>query len=129
MAYNQQEMKRMGRITANESKTSPQSLFDQYEERLQLAFRKPATYKANINVLMHAFGYFSDQLTSREKRFFLNSLEEYRREQVPLSVPLNLTESYINRFETDYLAQQTFFHPFPKELMTITDSGKGRSLK
>jgi len=94
-----------------------------------MAFRKPATFTANINVLMHAFGYFSDQLTTPEKRFFLNSLEEYRREQVPLSVPLSLTESYISRFQNDYLAQQSFFQPFPKEMMTITDSGKGRSLK
>ena len=128
MAYNQKEMKAMGRITANTESAKPASLFEEYEQHLLVALKNPATFKSNINVLMHAFGFFSDQLTNREKRFFLNSLEEYRREQAPLSVPLNLIESYIERFDCEYLEQQTFFQPFPKQLTTISDSGKGRTL-
>lgn len=75
---------------------------------------------ANINVLMHAFGHFSDDLTSSEKEFFLESLEKYRQGRIPLLVNQNLLKSWIIRFENEYLADQTFFEPYPEELMEIT---------
>jgi uncharacterized protein YbgA (DUF1722 family)/uncharacterized protein YbbK (DUF523 family) len=127
MAYSQKELKTMGQIVANHEKRNPEEVFREYEERLCAAFRHSPTYKANINVIMHAFGYFSKGMSPKERRFFLNSLEEYRREQVPLSVPLGLLRGAIVRFEVDYLAQQTFFEPYPTDLVEITDSGKGRS--
>ena len=75
---------------------------------------------------MHGLGYFSEKLSSDEKAFFLDSLERYRAGSVPLSVPLNIIRAFIVRFQENYLAQQTFFEPYPEELMEITDSGKGR---
>lgn len=36
------------------------------------------------------------------------------------------TEIRIIRFEQPYLIQQTYFNPFPEELLEITDSGKGQ---
>jgi uncharacterized protein YbgA (DUF1722 family) len=32
------------------------------------------------------------------------------------------------RFEREYLSQQTFFEPYPEELVSVVDSGKGRDL-
>jgi uncharacterized protein YbgA (DUF1722 family) len=43
---------------------------------------------------------------------------------VPLSTLIGMMMSWIVRFENDYLAQQTFFQPYPEPLITITDSGK-----
>ena len=60
------------------------------------------------------------------KNFFLNTLEEYRREQIPLSVPLRLLHSHVIRFNEPYLMQQVFFEPYPLDLVEITDSGKCR---
>ena len=73
-------------------------------------------------------GYFSKEISSNEKAFILDSMEKYRAGRVPLSVPLNVLRSLIVRFEQDYLMQQTFFEPYPEELVEITDSGKGRRL-
>ena len=102
-------------------------VFTEYENYLVDTLKRIPTHKSNINVMMHAFGYFSKDLSSKEKQFFLNSFEEYRREQVPLSVPLELLRASIIRFEVDYLWRQTFFSPYPVDLVKITDSGKGRS--
>jgi uncharacterized protein YbgA (DUF1722 family) len=33
-------------------------------------------------------------------------------------------ESWTVRFESGYLAQQTFFRPYPELLIALTDSGK-----
>ena len=126
MAYNQDKMRVLGRIVANPDKKPLAELIGDYEEHLARAFSKASRYTSNINVLMHGLGYFSKELSSNEKAFFLDSLERYRAGSVPLSVPLNIVRSFIVRFQEDYLAQQTFFEPYPEELMEITDSGKGR---
>lgn len=126
MAYNQERMRLLGRIVANPEKKAFREIIGSYEENLTAAFSKIPRYTSNINVLMHGFGYFSKELSSDEKAFLLDSLERYRAETVPLSVPLNIIRSFIVRFQEEYLAQQTFFEPYPEELMEITDSGKGR---
>lgn len=126
MAYNQQEMRAMGRVAANHDKKDAAAVFGEYGKRLSKAMARRSRYTADINVMMHALGYFSEKLGREEKQYFLNTLEEYRREQVPLSVPLRLMRSYIVRFNEEYLMKQTFFEPFPAELVTVTDSGKGR---
>jgi uncharacterized protein YbgA (DUF1722 family)/uncharacterized protein YbbK (DUF523 family) len=126
MAYNQEKMRVLGRIVANPEKKPFSEVIGGYEEQLVGAFSRAARYTSNINVLMHGLGYFSNELSSDEKAFFLDSLERYRAGSVPLSVPLNIVRSFVVRFQEDYLAQQTFFEPYPEELMEITDSGKGR---
>jgi uncharacterized protein YbgA (DUF1722 family) len=81
-----------------------------------------------INVLMHAMGYFSEELTSREKAFFLDALQAYREERTPLSVPVGIMKSYVVRFDEPYLMRQTFFNPYPDSMISVRDSGKGRKL-
>ncbi|MBD3182999.1 DUF1722 domain-containing protein [Candidatus Poribacteria bacterium] len=128
LAYNQEKMREMGRIVADASKKDISEVIEKYENRLHeslYSFSKPT---ANINVLMHGLGYFSDKLNSEEKQFFLDTLERYREDRIPLSVPLNILRSFIIRFEESYLKQQTFFDPYPEELVEISDSGKGRNL-
>jgi uncharacterized protein YbgA (DUF1722 family) len=77
---------------------------------------------------MHALGFFSDGLSTGEKAFFLDALERYRAGRIPLSAVTAIARSWIVRFSTDYLKNQTFFEPYPTELVEISDSGKGRKL-
>jgi uncharacterized protein YbgA (DUF1722 family)/uncharacterized protein YbbK (DUF523 family) len=128
MAYNQKELRILGRIVANHEKRPPRQVLDDYQEHLSRAFSRLSGHKSNINVLMHALGYFSKDLSHEEKSFFLDALQRYLVGKLPLSVPLNLVQAWIVRFENDYLGQQTFFSPYPEGLMKISDSGKGRDL-
>lgn len=128
MSYNQREMRALGRIAANEKKKPVGEVIDEYGERLRHAMANPSRRTSNINVLMHALGYFSDKLTSREKAYFLDLLEAYRNEKIPLSAVLTVLESWIIKYEEEYLSRQTYFTPYPPELMEIADSGKGRDL-
>lgn len=128
MAYSQKELRHLGRLVANLEKRPAPEVFAEYREHLRAALAAQPRYTSCINVLMHALGYFSDRLSGREKAHFLDSLEDYREARVPLSVPVGIIKSLIVRFEQDYLAQQSFFEPYPAGLVAITDSGKGRDL-
>ena len=126
MAYSQKELRILGSIVANHARRKPKEVLADYAFHFKKTFDKPVKFASNINVLMHAFGYFSQKLSSEEKRGILNTLEEYRREQIPLSVPLRLLRAHVIRFNEHYLMQQVFFEPYPLDLVEITDSGKGR---
>jgi uncharacterized protein YbgA (DUF1722 family)/uncharacterized protein YbbK (DUF523 family) len=128
MAYNQTELRAMGRIVANPGKRPEDEVFSEYGTHLKKALSRPTRFTSDINVLMHALGYFSDELSHEEKAFFLDSLEQYRNEKVPLSAALSVIRSWIVRFGEPYLERQRYFEPYPIELVEITDSGKGRKL-
>jgi uncharacterized protein YbgA (DUF1722 family)/uncharacterized protein YbbK (DUF523 family) len=128
MAYSQRALKVLGRIVANPERLPVASVFAAYETHLPEAFTRVARSTSCINVLMHAMGYFSNDLSGKEKRFLLDTFEEFRKERVPLSVPVNILRAHIIRFEEPYLMQQTFFEPFPEDLLTLKDSGKGRGM-
>jgi uncharacterized protein YbgA (DUF1722 family)/uncharacterized protein YbbK (DUF523 family) len=124
MSYKEPAMRAMGRIVANPDQQPFNDVIIDYEQHLSEALADVPSCLPNINVLMHALGHVSDKLTSEEKAFFLDYLERYREGTVPLSTLIGLMQSWIVRFENVYLAQQTFFRPYPEPLIALTDSGK-----
>jgi uncharacterized protein YbgA (DUF1722 family) len=110
----------MGRILSNRPERSLKEIRADYEYLLfETLFKKPDV-SLNINVLMYSLGYFSKKITNREKKFFLNTLNEYKIGHIPILVCLNIIKLWTIRFDQDYLARQTFFEPFPQDLMQIT---------
>jgi uncharacterized protein YbgA (DUF1722 family) len=128
MAYNQTEMRVLGRTLANAERLPIGQVESAYHERLGVAFSRAPRRNSAINVLMHAFGYVSEGLSTRERDFFLDILENYRAARCPLSVPSSLVRSWIARFDVSYLAYQFFFEPFPPDLIEVLDFGKGRNV-
>jgi len=75
-----------------------------------------ATPKKNANVLMHMAGYFKGQLSSDEKAELLDIIEQYRKEMVPLIVPVTLVNHYVRKYNQPYLRDQYYLNPHPVEL-------------
>ena len=126
LAYRESSFRKCGSITANHSKLPPEEVFSLYGKEMNKILSEPPEYKAIINSLYHAFGWISEGLSSEEKKLFIDTVEEYRDERIPLSVPLHMLNSYAVRFENSYLESQYFLNPYPGKLTAITDSGKGR---
>jgi uncharacterized protein YbgA (DUF1722 family)/uncharacterized protein YbbK (DUF523 family) len=129
MAYNQQIMHEMGRIVANPHKLEFEKLIKDYEQLLNNLLQRPPNYKSHINVLMHSLGFFKKSLSGEEKAFFLDELDKYRTGWIPLFVLQNLLNSWIIRFNDTYLKDQTYFNPYPEELMNfdLKETWRGRS--
>ena len=116
MSYNQTLMKKMGNIAANRDNKKIDYVINKYYDSLLLLLSKKSRYTSNINTQMHIMGYFKNFITSKEKDHFLNMLELYRNKKEPLSAINSILYSWIIRFENQYLINQSFFNPFPKEL-------------
>jgi uncharacterized protein YbgA (DUF1722 family) len=126
MTHSQAEMRRLGRIAANSDRLPLAAVFESYAQGLTSAVGKLPRPTNVVNVLMHAMGYFKDALSSREKRFFLDLIDRFRRGRVPLSAVLTVLREWLARVDVPYLEAQTFFEPFPEALASIRDSGLGR---
>ena len=128
MAFSQTRMRELGRMVANHRDFGerPEAVVSRYGAELETLLDRVPRFTSIINVLMHMFGGFKTVLKPEEKRFFLNSIEEYRDERIPLSVLLHMLEAWAVGHDNRYLLEQTFLRPYPLELVEITDSGKGR---
>jgi len=126
LAYNQKQMRVLGKITANLDKRPIEHVFEDYQLNLRLVFKTQVRIKNVLNVWMHIMGFFSEQLNSAEKQNLLDKMDEYVSDTVPASVVTELLYSLCIRFNHGYLLNQYFFKPYPKELMNIHDSARRR---
>ena len=128
MMYNQTILKKMGKLLASLTERTTEKTVELYFEMLKNLFSRKPNKRSVINVHMHALGYFSKDLNSKEKKHFLNTLEKLRCQIIPVSGVNSILESWMARHDQPYLSKQTFFHPFPQQLINLSDSGKGRVL-
>ncbi|PID58231.1 hypothetical protein CSB45_03960 [candidate division KSB3 bacterium] len=126
MAYNQSQMRVMGKIVAHHTKADLQELFTNYETHLTHALTDAPRPQAIVNVLQHAFGGFSKKyLSPEEKRSFLEGLEDYRAGRIPLSAILSKLRAWALQYRNTYILTQRFMNPYPKELREISQPGQG----
>jgi uncharacterized protein YbgA (DUF1722 family)/uncharacterized protein YbbK (DUF523 family) len=116
MSYNQKNLKLMGKLIANQKTQSLNNLINKYEKLLYETFSRGNRCNSNINILQHAFGYFSKKIKKNEKDMLLENIEKYKDKETPLEIPIALLKSWIIRFDEPYLKNQTYFEPYPSEL-------------
>lgn len=126
LAYNQTQMRELGKIVANHEKEKIEVVFDNYEQQLRKVFFKMPRHTNIINVWNHIQGFFKEGLNPKEKAHLLERIEAFKDDRIPASAVTEVLYSMAVRFEHNYILDQYFFNPFPKELMHIHDSGKRR---
>jgi uncharacterized protein YbgA (DUF1722 family) len=127
MAYSQTKLSELERIVANAARERTTIVLNLYARHFREALGKPVRRASPINVLMYALGHLKKKLSTSEKLHFLEILEAYRRGRTPLCSAASILRSWVIRFKSKYLREQTFFNPFPEELMTLDDSGASRT--
>jgi uncharacterized protein YbgA (DUF1722 family) len=120
MSHSPKHYRLMGKLVAGGKQMPIRDLYDQYQLQLMEALRMKTTIRKNINVLQHVMGYFKKQLSSDEKQELLEVFDHYRRELIPLIVPITLINHYVRKYDQPYLKQQTYLNPHPVELKLRT---------
>ena len=118
-AHSQKESKILGNIVANRENLGFVEQSWLYRKHLAEALKRPPKYTSKVNVAMHSLGYFSSKLSHHEKANFLQNIERYKDRRIPFSALSAMLQSWIARFGEEYLRNQTFFEPFPEELVEL----------
>ena len=116
MAHSQAAYQRMGRLLSNLKGVDLERVADQYESEFMTALKRRVGRKRHVNVLQHIQGYLKQRIDSGDKRELAESIEAYRRDEVPLVVPTKLLRSCFRRNADDYIARQWYLDPYPEAL-------------
>jgi uncharacterized protein YbgA (DUF1722 family)/uncharacterized protein YbbK (DUF523 family) len=107
----------LGRLVANAKKTPLAQTYERYGRGLMEALTVAANAKKHANVLNHMMGYFSKQLSPSERQELVEVIRDFRAKRTPLIVPVTLIRHYVKNHAVEYLDNQVYLAPSPKELM------------
>ena len=124
ISYSQKYSKLLDSLIYNYENSDINKLFDEYENILLKLFERSPRYTSNINVLSKAINHFGDKISSEELNFIWNTIDKYKNGYVPFSVPIHIIKGYVIRFHLENLLNQSFFMPYPEDLVALNDSGK-----
>jgi len=116
MAHHAGLMRQMGKLTAQARSIPTEQLISGYEAMMTDCLKHRATAKKNADVLYHMMGYFKKSLEAWEKQELTETIENYRKEFVPLMVPMTLINHYVRKYDAVYLKDQYYLAPHPIEL-------------
>ena len=81
-----------------------------------------------LSVIMSIFEKYKSKLSLDEVNMFEDIVRSYQKGKTPFSTLAVAIRMYATRFSDKEVLNQSFFNPYPEELINITDSGKGRKL-
>ena len=119
MAHSPVRYRELGRLVAEARDVPRAELTRRYEDEFMSAMRIRATRARHANALMHAVGHFKRRLDTASRDELLTVLEDYRLGLVPRIVPLTLVRHHARRLEVEYLLEQSYLNPHPKELALL----------
>jgi uncharacterized protein YbgA (DUF1722 family)/uncharacterized protein YbbK (DUF523 family) len=117
MAHSPEAYRQLGRLVARARSILRAHLERRYTETFMAALAVMATRRRHTNVLQHMTGYFKERLDRASKAELIDAIDAYRRELVPLIVPITLLRHHIRVHEVSYLTGQLYLEPHPRELM------------
>ena len=116
LSHSRPHYTRLGQLVANIKSFSPVEFKKKYASLYMEALAVKSTQKKNCDVLLHMLGFLKKILGSKEKQDLLETIESYRKEIVPLAVPLTLLKHYIKVHEIPYVEDQFYLDPHPYDL-------------
>lgn len=116
MSHSPKHYELLGKLVAQIKGIPQPEFYEHYQTQLMESLRLKTTIKKNVNVLLHVMGYFKKNLSPAEKEELLEIIDEFRKEYIPLIVPVTLLNHYVRKYEQPYLKDQYYLQPHPIEL-------------
>ncbi len=117
LAHSPKHYRELGKLVASIKDYEPSEFADEYKKTFMEALSFRSTPAKNVNVMQHIMGFLKKHLTPEDRKYILDIIEDYRNELVPLIVPITLIKQYIDKYKIEYIRNQYYLNPHPKELM------------
>jgi len=117
LAHSPKHYTQLGQLVAKVNTFSVKKFQEEYSMLFMEALKIKTSTRKNMNVLQHIFGFISDKLSTEEKNNILSTLDDYYHELIPIIVPITLLNHYAKIHNIEYICDQVYLHPHPKELM------------
>ena len=116
MAHSQAAYRRMGQMLSHLKGVVLEQVAGEYIDELMVALQRRAGAARHVNVLQHIMGYLKRRVTPGDKQELLDSMEAYRRGDVPMIVPVTLLRHHFRHHPDEYISMQWYLWPYPDGL-------------
>lgn len=106
----------LGHIVGNHEKKEFAQMLEEYELLFKTAIAKKSSVGKTRNVLEHMAGFLKEHLSKEEKALLHEQIDDCAAKIIPMIVPLSTLKIYATKYKIEYLLEQTFLSPYPKEL-------------
>jgi uncharacterized protein YbgA (DUF1722 family)/uncharacterized protein YbbK (DUF523 family) len=118
-AHDLRGYRELGHLLGRCSMCTMDDTFETYGSVLFRSLELKATPKKNADVLMHALGFFKQELDGHDRQELLDMISAYKEGRIPLLMPVTLLNHYAHKYGKAYLTQQFFLNPDPAELKLL----------
>ena len=125
-AKNEMMYRELGQIVGNHEGLKFDELLRQYEILFKTAIAQKSSIGKTRNVLEHMAGFVKDKITPIEKEMLHEQIRDYADKIVPLIAPLSRLHLFAKSYNVEYLLDQKFLHPYPKDLALRSDIKSGK---
>ena len=125
-AKNDMMYRELGQIVGNHEELEFSEILRQYEILFKTAIAQKSSIGKNRNVLEHMAGFVKDKVNQVEKEMLHEQIQDYANKIVPLIAPLSRLHMFAKAYNVEYLLNQKFLHPYPKELALRSDIKSGK---
>lgn len=116
LSHGRPDYTHLGRLVASAKGRPRRELALEYEEVFMRSLRKIATRRKHTNVLQHAAGHLKKLIDAEDRAELADQIEQYRLGHLPLIVPMTVLGHHVRKHRVEYLADQTYLSPHPREL-------------
>ena len=117
MAHSRKHETALAKLVSNAKQYSDAELKLRYTEAFMQTLNFKTTVKKNAVVLNHMLSILKKSLSEAEKRKLFESIEDYRNGSALLKKATTLIKHHVRKHKIDYLSDQIYLNPHPKELM------------
>lgn len=116
LSKNESIYREMGVLVATTTKANLEPSLNGYRMKLFQLLSSRSRKGQVRNTLDHIYGYFKKHVSPEEKQYYLQTVDEFLNDIVPLIAVIKVLEQFLNHYGSDYLKTQVFFNPYPADL-------------
>lgn len=79
---------------------------------------------SKLEIIQNVFDKYKNKLTKEEIDMFNETVDSFNNNKIPFSSLTLATKIFATRFKDSDTLSQSFFNPYPENLISISDSGK-----
>jgi uncharacterized protein YbgA (DUF1722 family)/uncharacterized protein YbbK (DUF523 family) len=116
LAHSTEVYRRLGRTVATAAARPRGAVQEEYRRGVLEALAVVPSRGKHVNALEHLAGFLRNRSSADERAELRETIDAYRRGEVPLAVPLTLVRHHVRRHRIEYLEAQLYLVPFPRAL-------------
>ncbi|MDH7593297.1 MAG: DUF523 and DUF1722 domain-containing protein [Methanomicrobiales archaeon] len=117
--YNQKEYHGLTDLVVNRNERSFDAVIREYRTRLYAMLSRRPSAKAHLSVFRRAAEHLIPHAERVEQEAIEETIERFGRGDLPLHEARRRFMNWIEEFDEDYLAHQTYFRPYPDALAAV----------